>query len=356
MKKIKLMAVDDSSLFRSLVEKAFANTPEVEVVCTAANGKIALDQLRHHDVDLIILDLEMPEMDGIETIKEINARGLTQKIILFSATTTVGAEKTLLALKLGAHDFVPKPIADGSKQTPADKIRESLLSKIISLCTPFDQSLAQAIINKDERPFFNWNAFEPEVIVIASSTGGPNALSEVLKKLKAPIHIPILITQHMPAVFTTTLAERLGELSCKKCLEGIDGEVIKPNQIYLAPGNYHMSLTGNKNSPTIKLDQGPQRNYVRPCADFLFESATQIYGNKVLGIVLTGMGKDGLDGVRAIKSKQGAVIIQNQESSVVFGMPGAVYEHNLYDFMGNLDDIAMKIQSLTVAKRTSYAS
>lgn len=353
MKKIKVMAVDDSVLFRSQVQKAFEGCSSVEITTTAANGKIALEKLKTQDIELIILDLEMPEMDGIETIKEITQRGLKQKIILFSSVTTYGAEKTLQALRLGAHDFVPKPVADGSPVSPAEKIKESLFSKIISLCRP-SKSVSEII--EPRLVSSQLESFVPDVVVIASSTGGPNALYDIFKRLTGPLSFPVLITQHMPPIFTTSLAARLGDLSGKICHEGRDGEIIQSNQIYLAPGDFHMSLVGNSNEARIKLDKGPLRNYVRPCADYLFESAAKIYGKNTLGIVLTGMGKDGLDGARAIKAQSGPVIIQDQASCVVFGMPGAIYENKLYDLMSSPEEIAFKIETLSKARRLNYAS
>jgi len=166
--------------------------------------------------------------------------------------------------------------------------------------------------------------------------------------LNCDVPFPILIAQHMPPMFTTSLAERIAKCSKKVCLEAIHGEVLKPNQIYLAPGNFHMKVLGDKNKPTLNLDQGPQRNFVRPCADYLFESAAAIYGRHTLGIVLTGMGRDGAQGSAVVKQHNGVVLIQNQESCVVFGMPGAVFDSGDFDFAGTPQELASKIQKIAI--------
>lgn len=338
--KIKVLIVDDSILFRSQIQTALEQSSAIEVVGTAQNGKVALEKMQALPVDLVVLDLEMPVLDGIATLKEIKSRGLNCKIILFSSASVSGAEKTLLGLNLGADDFVAKPSGETTSLTPSEKIKILLVPKILSLVVPREVGSTPRPV---EAQTFAWKSFWPEVLVIASSTGGPNALTELFTHLKAPLHIPILIAQHMPPIFTTSLAERLGSISGKVCAEGKDGEVLKPGHIYVAPGNFHMSLSGTKKEPVIKLDQGELRNFVRPCADYLFESAAALYGNKTLGVVLTGMGRDGADGAAAIKAKNGAVLIQDKDSSVVFGMPGAVYENKNYDFMGTPSELAAKI-------------
>jgi two-component system chemotaxis response regulator CheB len=351
MKKIKVLIVDDSVLFRSQIQQALKDCEQIEILGTASNGKIALDKLEALPADVMILDLEMPVMDGITTVKELRQKRVATKVILFSSMSQSGAEKTLEAMKLGALDFVAKPTPDDNTQAPHEKIRSSLLPKILSLFP----KVTPVISSTPARSNFNWDLFRPEILVIASSTGGPNALNDFFQLLTAPVPFPILVTQHMPPVFTTSLAQRLGQISQKKSSEGIEGEVLQPNQIYVAPGNFHMSITGNRLQQTIHLDQGPLRNFVRPCADFLFESASQIFRKNTLGIVFTGMGRDGADGAQAIKSAGGSVLIQDQATSVVFGMPGAVFEAGHFDYAGSPADLARKVQLLSKGKGSYVA-
>lgn len=353
-KKIKLLIVDDSILFRSQIQLALSTAAEIEIVGVASNGRIAVDKMACMDIDLCVLDIEMPVLDGIETLKEMKARGIKTKAIMFSAQSKAGAEKTLEAMNLGAVDFVAKPLPDESKQAPADKIREVLLPKVLSL---FGPGVGEKLkINKPLTTTFLWETFLPEILVIAASTGGPPALEKYFSLLREPLPFPILITQHMPPVFTASLAERLGQIAGKVAREGIHGETVVANQIYVAPGGYHMHLTGAPGATQIVLDQGPQRNFVRPCADFLFESAAKIYGRRTLGIVFTGMGRDGADGAAVIKAASGGVLIQSEESCVVFGMPGAVHAEGNYDFVGNTTDLAVKTQAVSRVRRASHVA
>lgn len=342
LKKIKLLIVDDSVLFRSQIQLALKDCPNIELVGAASNGKIALDKMMFQEIDLITLDIEMPVMDGIETLKEMKARGLKTRAIMFSSQSKAGAEKTLDAMKMGAIDFVPKPLPDETKLSPADKIREALLPKILSLFSIKNTAPLPSAHSAVRNSHFIWEAFRPEILVIASSTGGPNALVDYFSQMPDVLPFPILVAQHMPPIFTVSLAERIGASCGKVSREAVHGEILKPNQIYVAPGNFHMRLSGERNATMIQLDQGPQRNYVRPCADFLFESAAKIYNKNCLGVVFTGMGRDGADGATAIKMLNGAVMIQNEASCVVFGMPGAVSESGHFDYSGTPHELANK--------------
>lgn len=352
MNKIRLLIVDDSVLFRSQIQLALKDCPDIEIVGAASNGKIACDKMSSQEIDVCTLDIEMPEMDGIQTLKEMKARGIKTRAIMFSSQSKAGAEKTLEAMKVGAYDFCPKPMPDESKLSPADKIKEALLPKILGLFKR-ESSLPKLTTTPSVAPKSTliWEAFRPEALVIASSTGGPNALTDYFSLLKEPVPFPIFIAQHMPPVFTASLAERLGAASGKISREAVHGEIAKPNQIYVAPGNFHMRLSGDKNAPVIYLDQGPQRNFVRPCADFLFETAAKIYTRNCLGIVFTGMGRDGADGAAAVKAQHGCIMIQNEASSVVFGMPGAVSEAGTFDFQGTPQELAQKTLIAAKVKR-----
>lgn len=362
MSKIRTLIVDDSFVFRSQIRHACETIDAVELVGTASNGRDALKKISETHVDLMTLDLEMPEMNGIETLKEMRRLQLPTKVIVFSSFSKSGAEITLEALSLGASDFVLKPHAlteegAGIPEQPSDRIKKILMPTILSLFpqnpdTNLDKNQTSHPIIDERilpalRPYaiLNKQSFQPTLVVIGCSTGGPRALDQIFSHLKGPIHCPLFIVQHMPPTFTASLAERLGKLSGIESAEAQHGETLKSNRIYVAPGAYHSRLVESGGKIEIRLDQGPLINSIRPAVDPLFSSAAQIFKNKCLGIVLTGMGQDGKDGAIAIKSFGGAVAIQNKESCVVFGMPGAVHQSGAYDWIENLEQISQLLRS-----------
>jgi two-component system chemotaxis response regulator CheB len=360
---VRILIVDDSVVFRSQIKAALEGVPHIEVVGVANNGKVALQKLAQSSVDLVTLDMEMPEMDGLTTIKEIRKARFPVKIIVFSSHTTRGSVSTLDALTSGAQDFVTKPSGDDvGYQNAADKIKNELVPKILQFLPPetIEKSRKSSNMQLNENHFIHRSnqekksylkkeleTFHPSVVVIGSSTGGPPALEKILSSLSLPIRIPIVIAQHMPPVFTATLAARLENSTGIKAAEAQDGEELLPNRIYVAPGNYHLSIKKIGTRSVLKLDQNPHRNSVRPAVDALFESAAEVYAHKVLGVVLTGMGEDGMLGAMAIKEKAGGVLIQDQASCVVFGMPGAVFNSGAYDYMGNLNEINIQLKKMT---------
>lgn len=349
---IRLLIVDDSIIFRNQIQLALKDCTDVVVVGTAPNGKAALDIMASSDIDLCILDIEMPVMDGLQTLQTMKEKGIKLKTIMFSAQSRSGAEKTLAAMELGAVDFIPKPSAEGGMGNPAEKIRDLLLPKIRSLF----ENRKETVRPEKVLPV-SWSNFHPDVIVVASSTGGPNALVDFFAEFSGfYVPVPILVTQHMPPIFTISLAEQLSRVSGKVCLEAVKDEVICPDRIYVAPGNFHMQLTQNQAGAKIDLHQGELRNFVRPAADFLFETAARIYNHGTLGVVLTGMGRDGADGARVIKQRKGAVLIQSEESCVVFGMPGAVAAQGHADFIGNPKELARKCMSLLSSRSKSHVA
>lgn len=353
---MRILIVDDSIVFRSQIKIALDGVPGLHVVGSASNGKIAVEKLEQETIDLVIMDVEMPEMSGLEALKEIRKRGHKTKVIMFSSLTKAGAETTLEALSNGAQDFVTKPSGEGlTIENAAQSIRATLIPKIQQFLLK-DQarqeiSAPKTGLSAPEPSAKKYQRYPiekamPSVIVIGSSTGGPAALEEVLRGLAGKrLRCPILITQHMPPVFTATLARRIQTLTGINCEEGKHMELMQ-KQIYIAPGDYHMSLALVDASYRIILDQNPPRNSVRPAVDFLFESAAELFGNRCVGTVLTGMGADGADGAVAIKNRDGGIIIQNKETCVVFGMPGAVYELGAYDMIQSLDEIGNLIKSL----------
>ncbi|MGE3609336.1 MAG: chemotaxis response regulator protein-glutamate methylesterase [Bacteriovoracaceae bacterium] len=347
---MRVLVVDDSIVFRTQISAALNGVSGIEVVGTAPNGKIALQKLEQLSVDLITLDMEMPELNGLETLKIMREKGFKTKVIFFSSLTVKGAEITLQALRAGADDFVTKPTNDvASFEMAGQMIKEALVPKVLqfgnikiesSITKPVIES--PRIINTKKKLA---SAF-PQAIVIASSTGGPSALEEIFKHLKGPFNKPVFIAQHMPAVFTEILAKRLSDICKAPVREGKNGEVVEKGVVYIAPGDFHMLLEKKDNTVVISLNQNPQRNSVRPAADYLFESAADVYGKSLLGIVLTGMGEDGARGAKYLREKDGLVIIQNKESCVVFGMPGAVFNNDDFDEIQDLQTIANSMKSV----------
>lgn len=345
---MRVLVVDDSVVFRSAIKTALDGAPGVEVVGAANNGRIALQKLAQSSVDLVTLDMEMPEMGGLETIREIKKQKFPVRIIVFSAHTTRGSEAALEALAAGADDFVAKPASNESGyEHAAARIRDELLPKVLQFVPQSQRPAlsAPATTSRDkpkDRPYYparDIPTFRPGLIVIGSSTGGPPALERVLKEIANPCRVPILIAQHMPPVFTASLAKRLKDVTGVVAAEGVDGEELLANRIYVAPGDFHMAIAKRGTKHFISLNKAPQRNSVRPAVDVLFETAAEHFEHRVMAFVLTGMGEDGLIGAREIKKKGGGVMIQDKASCVVFGMPGAIYAEDVFDSVGGLDEI-----------------
>ena len=323
--------VDDSSVFRSQIRNALATSDEIEVAGVAANGKVAIQKLKQTSVDVVTLDMEMPEMDGAETIAAIRKMNFPVKIIVFSSQTKRGSERAIQALTLGADDILVKPEPTGQESVqPHEVMAKELVPRVLQFRKMVTSTDAASPRTPNAIVRTNIAHFSPKIVVVGSSTGGPACLEKIFGGMGGKLKVPILIAQHMPPVFTATLARRLQEKSGIECGEGVMGEPLE-NKIYLAPGDFHMTLRVFAGGAKVFLDQGPPRNSVRPAVDNLFESAATLFGKTCLGIVLTGMGEDGLVGCRAIKNAGGGVVIQDSASSVVFGMPGAVFANNLQD-------------------------
>jgi two-component system, chemotaxis family, protein-glutamate methylesterase/glutaminase len=353
-RKLHVLVADDSVVYRSQLRAALTTFPEVETVAVASNGRVAIDRLLISDFDLLVLDLEMPEMDGLQTLREISRRGIKTKVLIFSSRSKRGAEITMEALAAGASDFVAKPGAGDAAATdlsanPSDLLAKLLRPKIEALFSldsaQVESAAAQVSMpaSVGSYPKIDWTRFEARAVVIGSSTGGPNALEEIFAKISGPLRAPIFITQHMPPIFTATLAERLQKISGIEAHEGRDGELVSDSRIYMAPGDYHMTIEKSTQGPRISLNQRPQENFVRPAVDPMFRSAAEVYGSQLLGVVLTGMGADGRIGAQAVKAAGGAMLIQSAESCVVYGMPRAVFECGAFDRSMDLDEVTNAI-------------
>lgn len=330
---MKILVVDDSIVFRSAITMALQSDPELNVFKSVVNGKLAIDMLRlHPDIDLITLDMEMPVMDGLETIKEIRKVHKDVTIIVFSSQTLKGAEKTIEALSAGADDFVAKTINTGDPEESIEKIKNDLLPKVLAfkerklkrsslnIQSPPTEVLEKRQIGKQvlgiDMPI------KPKLIVFGVSTGGPEALASVFKAISEKVTVPMLIVQHMPPIFTEKLAAMLSKLSPVEVREAKNGDVLKPGVCYIAPGDFHMTI---KKSGEIELTQSEKVCFVRPSVDVLLQSVAANFDKQVLNIVMTGMGEDGANGSKLLHAKGAYTYIQSKESCIVWGMPGAVY-------------------------------
>jgi two-component system, chemotaxis family, protein-glutamate methylesterase/glutaminase len=324
---IKVMIVDDSAVVRGLVARWVDEEPGLVTVARHPNGKLAVEDVAASEPDMILLDIDMPVMDGLTALPLLLRARPAAKVLVVSTLSQRNAEISFTALSLGALDYVPKP-SSNRDITLLPEFRSEVIRKIKALGglrkaeRRRNLEHESAIVHArgaNTRPF---SLVPPRIIAIGSSTGGPQALAAVLDPL-APLlaRVPVVVAQHMPPMFTTVLAERLGRSTGRKVREGVDGEPIKPGVIYIAPGDRHMTVSANGQS--LRLSDEPPVHYCRPAVDPLFGSVAASYGPAALGVVLTGMGSDGAAGARAIADAGGSVIAQDESSSVVWGMPGA---------------------------------
>lgn len=372
--KIKVMVVDDSVVVRGLVSKWVSEDPAMESVGKCSNGAKAVESVQALNPDVIVLDIEMPVMDGLEALPQILKLLPGVKVIMASTLTQRNAEISLKALSLGASDYVPKPVSN-SGVTTSSAFREDLIKKIkalggaaikqktrmrapvaspatsraepVALRKPTVAEAPAATPQGKDYTLRSYSTTQPKILVIGSSTGGPPALISVFEELGPSLkNIPVMVTQHMPATFTKIFAEHLGRAAGLPSAEGIDGEQIHAGKIYVAPGGRHMILERKGAFPVVKLTDGPEVNFCKPAVDPLFDSVAKCYGPATLAIVLTGMGSDGANGGVTIANAGGSVIAQDEETSVVWGMPGATAKIGACSEILPLKKIAPKLKQL----------
>lgn len=361
MPGIRVLVVDDSVVVRRLVTDALSADSVIEVVGTAANGKIALTKYQQLQPDAITMDIEMPEMNGIEAVRELRKMGCKVPIIMFSTLTERGATATLDALAAGATDYVTKPANVGSVQEAQASVRNQLVPIIHGLVpkavvggmsvsrtpsvggasTPMTRAMPSGPVQLHDRTGMPDKPIR--LVVLGSSTGGPEALSKMVKGLTTPLPVPMVITQHMPPVFTAQLANRLDRMTVSPVVEATEGTVLRPGQIYIAPGDFHMEFGGNAGAAIIKLTKTPPVNFCRPSVDVMFKAAVKVFGGEMLAVVLTGMGQDGRNGCQDVLDAGGRTLVQDENTSVVWGMPGAVATSGLADRILPIDEIASAI-------------
>jgi two-component system chemotaxis response regulator CheB len=348
---IRVLVVDDSAVMRGLLRMTLATCAEIELVGMAIDGVAGLEAVERLMPDLVLLDIEMPRMDGLEVLGEIRARGLPVKIIMCSTLTRRGAGITLEALARGATDYVAKPTAQHGVREGMEALSRELLPKIRALFPGAGSGARRAIVRTPLRitPRALPHSSEPAgVLVVGVSTGGPAALEQFLPGLPEDFPLPVLIVQHMPPLFTVLLAERLNGLCRLPVREGLAGEALQPGLVLLARGDWHMQIAGAAGHGSLRLTQAAPEEYCRPSVDLLFRSAAAVYGAKVLAVVLTGMGSDGLEGCRAIHAAGGRILVQDRETSAVWGMPGVVAEAGLADQVLPLEALAAEVVRSTM--------
>ena len=328
---IRVMVVDDSLIIRRIISDILKSEHEIELVGTASNGEKALNLIPVLKPDVLILDIQMPKVDGLTVLEEI-MKIHPLPVIMFSALTQESAEHTFKALDLGAIDYIPK--TPGLITHNIQNLRTLLVEKIIAAA---DANLQQK--NDGYRRLIESFSDTDKVITIGASTGGPKAVGEVLQRLPTNIP-PILIVQHMPKFFTKPFAERLDGLTSFRVMEAKDGQKICDGEVLIAPGDYHMIV---KENDRIRLHQGPRVHYLRPTVDELMLSTARVYRERNVAVIMTGMGRDGVRGLHAIKESGGYSIAQNKESCVVYGMPKAAIESGLIDVVCSLDEIPEEI-------------
>jgi two-component system chemotaxis response regulator CheB len=324
---IRVLVVDDSSVIRKVVTEALAADPQIQVVGQAVDGRQAVEQVATLKPDAVTMDIEMPVMNGIEAVRIIRRSQPRIPIVMFSTLTERGASATLDALAAGASDYVTKPSNTGGFEQSKQSIRDELIPKLKALTGTHRAATGAAPrAIPPTRPAGSGKARTGpfQALVIGCSTGGPDALAKVLPALPADLPVPVLIVQHMPPLFTRLLAQRL-DTHCKLTVtEAAAGDPVLPGRVLIAPGGKHLTVRRVGAGAQVHLNEDPPENFCRPAVDVLFRSASQVYGDRLFGVVLTGMGRDGEKGSTVIRQAGGEIIIQDEASSVVWGMPGAV--------------------------------
>jgi two-component system chemotaxis response regulator CheB len=347
--RTRVLVVDDSIVVRKLVGEVITASVHTSLAGTAASGEQALAKIEQLRPDVVTLDVEMPEMDGLETLKRIRAKYPKLPVIMFSALTVRGAIATLEALALGATDYATKPANSENPSAAKRQMERELLGKIAGLGQAVYASTAKA---KASLPNAHRHVQRRiDIVAVGASTGGPNALADLLPQLPGDLPVPIVIVQHMPALFTKLLAQRLSAKTKLAVAEGQAGCKLEAGQAWLAPGDYHMVVARKNSEIVLELNQDTAENSCRPAVDALFRSVARTYGPHALGIVLTGMGSDGAKGAKAICDAGGEVMVQDEESSVVWGMPGAVVSAGLTDEIYPIQKIAAEIARRVSSRR-----
>ncbi len=345
--RIRVLVVDDSVVIRRLVAHALEQDSALEVVGAASNGLIALQRIPQFNPDVLTLDIEMPEMDGLETLRRVRREYPQMRVIMFSTLTERGAAMTFEALSLGADDYVAKASNEGSLDRSLASLRGDLVPKIkqfFHIPTQYRAEPRKEAAHIPVAPAVRWGTgTRPEVVAIGVSTGGPTALGTILPDFPAGFPLPILVVQHMPPLFTRLLAERLNSTCRLPVREAGQNEPLMGGAILIAPGDFHFKVASIGGQVLTRLDQTAPQNSCRPAVDALFTSLGEVYHGAVIAAILTGMGQDGLHGAEILKAHGASVLAQDEASSVVWGMPGAVANAGLADRVLPLNEVVPEI-------------
>ncbi len=350
---MRALVVDDTALFRKIITDILKNIPGVEVVGSAHNGRAAMDRIASLKPDIVTLDIEMPEMNGIEVLEELRERRLETSVIVVSTLTLKGGDMTLKALEIGAFDFISKP-QSGSMADNMESIRNALLPIVGALAKRRDirslltHRLPAPQVSPSPRTTPSAPAIrsgKSEIIAIGVSTGGPNALAMMMPGFPADLPVPVLIVQHMPPVFTASLARSLDAKCAIHIKEAEDKEPITAGKALIAPGGRHMKVEASHDGKTrvVRITDDPPVNSCRPSVDYLFKSVAQHYVGRATGVIMTGMGSDGFEGLKLMKKNGAIVIAQNEQSCVVYGMPKGPVESGIADVVAPLGSLAQQI-------------
>ncbi|MCC9607520.1 chemotaxis response regulator protein-glutamate methylesterase [Blastopirellula sp. JC732] len=362
--RIRVLVVDDSALYRKLVRDILAQIPQIEVVGVAADGRIALDKIEYLQPDLITLDVEMPTIDGLGVLREMKRFAHQPGVIMLSALTGAGAQATMAALQLGAFDFVLKPAGTSAEQSMSilsETLRQRVdayLRRVVRTTRPIAVGATHRAASPPPKPVEAPKPPHPtslvsshdltfrspiEAVAIGISTGGPPALTSQLPNIPQNFPVPIFVVQHMPPLFTKSLAEDLNRRCQVEVVEASDGEDVRPGVIYIAPGGHQMKVERDGVKTRVRVNDDPHERNCRPSVDYLFRSISHVYGGSTLGVIMTGMGDDGTVGCRLLKRLGANIIAQNEESSVVYGMPRSIVEAGLADLICPLNDVGREI-------------
>ncbi len=360
--KLKVLVVDDTVVYRKILSDLLAEHPQIEVVGSAANGEMAIAKAKQLQPDLITLDLEMPVMDGLEAIPHLKHIKQNMVILMVSAHTTAGAMTTMKALQAGALDFIAKPDRSSTEASRLE-IKQQLNTILRGVVSKFQiqsalrgrkptasispqaptPSISQPADSVSVRMARITSQCHPEIIAIGISTGGPQALTKVIPRLPQSLKLPVVIVQHMPPVFTQALADSLSKVSALRIVEASDGQVLESGSVYIAPGGKQMKVVKESGKSKVLITDDPPENHCKPSVDYLFRSLSTTYKGNVLSVIMTGMGKDGVIGMRLLKRVGAKTLAQDQQSCTVFGMPMEAIKAGVVDKIVPLEDIAQEI-------------
>lgn len=344
-RRIRLLVVDDSLSMRNLLTRALGQEPWIEIAGTASDGADALRKIAELKPDVITLDVEMPNLDGLAALKLIRRSWPSVVVIMLSSLTETGAAATVDALINGANDYVCKATPTGCTDAPAVRLRRELVPRIRQFFTTASAAPARPLVRPALPPVRSSVApsTRRRVIAIGVSTGGPTALNEVIPMLPRNLSVPVLVVQHMPAMFTRILADRFNSTCCLPVTEGVDGVAVEPGHVYIAPGGFHMTVRSRAGREYLALDESPPEHSCRPAVDPLFRSVNAVYGKASVAVILTGMGQDGMRGAELLKKSGACILAQDERSSVVWGMPGAVARAGIADAVLDIKAILPEI-------------